>query len=131
MLLHFVKKKRLFTTAVVFFFSFFLEEIDLPRICLDMKSADFVVGKFLDTTNAARLSILMFSWQPLLSPLIFQFINSARLRSKLNDKKYSHTHTLLRNYCSLITKEESNHTVENRCAPLQLVVVVAQFVGFG
>ena len=46
------KKKRLF---ILQWFSFFLEEIDLRRICLEMKSADFVVGKFLDITNAVRL----------------------------------------------------------------------------
>ena len=64
--------------------------VTLVLSLLDMKSTDFIVGKFLDTTNAVRLSILMFSWQPLLSLLIFQFIYSARLRSKLNGKKYSH-----------------------------------------
>ena len=44
--LHFVKKNRLF---ILQWFSFFLEEIDLRHICFDMKSTDFIVGKFLDT----------------------------------------------------------------------------------
>ena len=47
-------KKRLF---ILQWFSFFLEEIDVWRICLDMKSTDFVVGKFLDTTNTVRLGL--------------------------------------------------------------------------
>ena len=58
-----------------------------PRIRLDIISTDFVLGKLLNTTNAVRFSMAMFSWQPLLRILICRFIYSARLRSKLNGKK--------------------------------------------
>ena len=56
------------------------------RIRLDTISTDFVLGKLLNTTNAVRFSMTMFSWQPLLRILICRFIYSARLRSKLNGK---------------------------------------------
>ena len=42
----------------------FLEEINLPSICLDMKSSDFIVGKLLNTTNAVRYSIHVFLATP-------------------------------------------------------------------
>ena len=57
-----------------------------PRIRLDIKSTDFVVGKRLNTTNEVRFSIVMFFWQPLLSPLISRFIFS-----KLNGKIQPHS----------------------------------------
>lgn len=75
--------------------------IHLPHILMEIKSTDFILRTLLITTNAVRFSIIMFSWQPLLSLLIFQFIYSARLKSKLNSKKYSHI--VLRN-CSPITE---------------------------
>ena len=37
-----------------------------PRIRLDIISTNFVVDKLLNTTNAVRFSVAMFSWQPLL-----------------------------------------------------------------
>ena len=82
-----------------------------PRIRLDIKSTDFVLGKLLNTTNAVRSSMAMFSWQPLLRILICRFLYSARLRSKLNGKKYSHL--TLRNR-SLVTEGESDHVSRRR-----------------
>ena len=71
---------------------FFLEEIYLPRIHLDMKSTDFVLRKPLNTTNAVRFCIVMFSWQPFLSLLICQFIFSQRVEIQTKPGiKYSHT----------------------------------------
>ena len=61
-----------------------------PHILLDIKSADFILGKLLNKANVVRFSMAMFSWQPLLRILICRFLYSARLRSKLNGKKYSH-----------------------------------------
>ena len=57
------------------------EGIYPPRIRLNtcMKSTDFVVRKLLNTTNAVRLNIVMFSWHPLLSLLIFRFFNTRAL----------------------------------------------------
>ena len=54
-----------------------------PRIRLDIKSTDFVVGKRLNTTNVVRFSMKMFSWQPLLRNLICWLIyqRSSRARS--------------------------------------------------
>lgn len=83
--------------------------VTLVLSLLDMKSTDFIVGKFLDTTNTVRLSVLMFSWQPLLSLLILQFIYSARLRSKLNGKK--HSHIVLRNcLCTDCKRREQSYS---------------------
>ena len=62
----------------------FLEEIYLKHMNLDLKSADFVVGKLLNTTNTMRLTIVMLSWQPRFSLLICCFIYSVGLKSKLN-----------------------------------------------
>ena len=53
----------------------------------------------------------MFSWHPLLRILIYRFIYSARLRSKLKGKKYSHI--VLRNR-SPITEGESDHVSRRR-----------------
>ena len=69
------------------------------------------VAKLLNITNAVRFSIVMFSWLPLLNLLISRFIYSARLRSKLNGKKYSHI--VIRN-CSLISEGESDHVPRRR-----------------
>ena len=57
------------------------EGIYPPRIRLNtcMKSTDFVVRKLLNITNAVRLNIVMFSWHPLLSLLIFRFFNTRAL----------------------------------------------------
>ena len=85
--------------------------VTLVLLLLDMKSTDFIVGKFLDTTNAVTLSILMFSWRPLLSLLIFQFIYSARVRSKLNGKKYSHI--VLRN-CSCTDRKRREQSYSGK-----------------
>ena len=67
---HCVKNTYLFTTTVVFFL---LEESYLLRIRLDMKSNDFVCGEILNTTNAVRSSVVMFSRQPFLSLKICRF----------------------------------------------------------
>jgi len=82
----------------------FLEDINLPRIHLDMKSTAFVVGTLLNTTNTERFSIIMFSWQPLFSLLICQLKNSAVLRSKVNGKKYNHI--VLINLCLITERKE-------------------------
>ena len=82
-------KNVLFFTAMVYFF---LEEIYLPHIHLDMKSTDFIVRKLLNTTNAVRFCIVMFSWQPFLSLLICQFIFSQQVEIQTEQcTKYSHT----------------------------------------
>ena len=95
------RKKCLFITAMVLVF---LEDIYLPCIHLDMKSTAFVVGTLLNTTNTARFSIVMFSWQILFSLLIHGLIYSRGLRSKLNGKKYSHTD--FKNRCPITERKE-------------------------
>ena len=82
----------------------FLEEIYLPHIHLDMKSTAFVVGKLLNTTNTERFSIVMFSWQPFFSLLIWWLKHSAGLRSKVNGKNYNHI--VLINRCLIIERKE-------------------------
>ena len=93
-----------------------------PRICLDIKSADFNLGKLLNTTNAVRFSMTMFSWQPLLRIPICRFLYSTRLTSKLNGKKYSHI--TLRNR-SPITEGESDHVSRRRMVIITLPISVS------
>ena len=66
-----------------------------------------------------RFSMAMFSWQPLPRILICRFIYSARLRSRLKGKKYSHI--VLRNRSPITEErvimfpdgERSNHKFPN------------------
>ena len=67
------KKEMLYPSLQ--WFSVFLEEIDLRRICLDIKSTDFVVGKHLWwSSQECHQSKLIGAWC-----VIFQQINGISL----------------------------------------------------
>ena len=88
----------------------FLEEIYLKHMHLDLKSADFVVGKRLNTTNTMRLGIVMLSWQPCLGLLICCFIYSVELKSKQHSEIFS---------CTVLRKSVfTNHRGKERSCSL-------------
>lgn len=103
-----LKEKCLSTTAMVF-----LEEIYLKHMQLDLKSADFVVGKRLNTTNTMRLGIVMLSWQPRLGLLICCFIYSVGLKSKQHGEIFS---------CTVLRKSAfTNHRGKERSCSVMIL----------